>query len=69
MSFTSRHASRESAARGARNAQARHLQFNASVIVSNGFTVDSDGRHVVEGTGEPMFPVAAVALITLSSRP
>lgn len=32
------------------------------------FTVDSDGRHVVEGTSEPMFPVAAVALITLLSR-
>lgn len=37
------------------------------------FTVDDDGRHVVEGTSEPMFPRArrvasAVALITLLSR-
>lgn len=40
-------------------------------MISNSFewfTVDSDGRHVVEGTSEPMFPVAAVALITLLSR-
>lgn len=32
------------------------------------FNVDSDGRHVVEGTSGPMFPAAAVALITLLSR-
>jgi len=40
-------------------------------MISNSFewfTVDSDGRHVVEGTSEPMFPVMAVALITLLSR-
>jgi len=31
------------------------------------FTVDGDGRHVVEGTSESMFP-ARVTLITLLSR-